>query len=292
MKKFLKNCSKLLVLFLLINLILLLIVTPGYYLPYEKYKPDFSTYILSDSHGLAINDYAEEFGIYNFSAASDSYSDMLRKLNYLISNNKKVDQIILTIDDHVLTPYRDKHNNNDRSIVYESPSELFSNYSNFKEWLQRYVVLLNPKARDYLASFFKSEVKKIIQKNDSNKNQLWSEMDLSSRQKIALERYNLQFNYQTSSETMKAYFKKIIYLCEKNDISVVGIRYPLSKVYLDLVDRNDEEIESLIDELNIKVIDFKYAFKNNSDYFFNQDHLNRKGGKALSILIHEALLAN
>ena len=286
MKKFIKNGFKLFLIVMVINIALLLLVTPGYFSPYQKYKLDFQTYILADSHGLAINDYAEEFGIFNFSAASDSYGDMRRKFQFLVENSE-VEQVILTVDDHILSPYRDRHNNNDRSVVYLSASELTSDYSLSKEWIQRYFVLLNSKVRDYLMSFLKSKIKSVL-KGSKKSNINWADMTLTARQSIAQKRYALQFNYSQYSNIMRNHFREIVEICKKNNIEVVGMRYPLSKVYLELVE-DDQEVLKLADDLQIRILDFKDVFKDKPEYFLNQDHLNRQGGKALADLINKNL---
>ncbi|MCW8879478.1 MAG: hypothetical protein OQJ89_14120 [Kangiellaceae bacterium] len=287
MKKFIKNGLKLFLIVLVINIALLILVTPGYFSPYQKYKLDYSTYILADSHGLAINDYAEEFGIFNFSAASDSYSDMARKFKFLLENSD-VKRVILTVDDHILSPYRDKHNNNDRSVIYLNASEVTSNYSLTKEWIQRYFVLLNSKVRDYLMSFLKAQVKTVLKKKTNKDKMSWAQMDLSTRRAIAQTRYALQFNYKAYSSIMQNHFKEIVEICKRKDIEVIGMRYPLSKVYLELVD-DDKEVLKLADDLKIRVLDFKRAFEDKPEYFMNQDHLNREGGRALANLINQNL---
>ncbi|WP_144392668.1 hypothetical protein [Pleionea sediminis] len=286
MKRFLINGFKFLIVVIAINIIVLVAVTPGYFAPYEESSLKFDEYILADSHGLAINDFAEKYGIYNFSAASDSYSDMARKLDYLIENTQ-VKKVYITLDDHILSPYRDKHNNNDRSIKYLSFTTIISDYSLIKEVLQRYFVLLNPKVRDYLNSFAKSQIKRILKPEEVGEDTEWSELPLEARKRIAQSRYELQFNYSGYSELMRQKFSEIVQKCRDNNIEIIGIRYPLSGVYLNLVNQDDKQVLQLAKENQIRVLDFKHEFKDRPDYFLNQDHLNRRGGAKLAELIGE-----
>ena len=92
---------------------------------YKNYSSKFNSFLLADSHGLPLKNYTEKNGVYNFSAGSDSYFDMKRKINFLLTQTK-VDTIYITVDDHTLSPYREKTNNLDRSIYFST----INDYSN------------------------------------------------------------------------------------------------------------------------------------------------------------------
>lgn len=85
--------------------------------------------LLSDSHGAALGNLTEKINVYNFSMGSDSYFDMETKLIYLIKNSN-VNKILIIVDDHTLSTYREKLNNIDRSSYYKSINEA----SSFKEF--------------------------------------------------------------------------------------------------------------------------------------------------------------
>ena len=119
---------------LVFNSIVFLFVISKYYDGYIK-KPEkgYDAFILSDSHGLSISNYSEEYNVFNFSAGSDSYFDMKRKITFLLENDYIFDKIYITVDDHTLSPYREKANNLDRSSVYTSSNEYESHFDYLKE---------------------------------------------------------------------------------------------------------------------------------------------------------------
>ena len=94
MKRFYYNIFIFFTLILLFNSILFLFAKSKYYIGYEKRPAKrFSAFILSDSHGLPIGDFSEKYNVFNFSAGSDSYFDMKRKISYLLENGYIVDTI-------------------------------------------------------------------------------------------------------------------------------------------------------------------------------------------------------
>ena len=57
-----------------------------YLAKYLNYSLNFNSFLLSDSHGLPLSNNTEKNGVYNFSASSDSYFDMKRKINLFPKN--------------------------------------------------------------------------------------------------------------------------------------------------------------------------------------------------------------
>jgi hypothetical protein len=99
MNKFLKKCSILISILLIANTILFFPGKKIYYDTYSIPSLKFDSYLLSDSHGEALSNYLEDYGIYNFSAGSDSYEDMYRKLEYLLDMfNNTLNQSVIVYD--------------------------------------------------------------------------------------------------------------------------------------------------------------------------------------------------
>ncbi|HOY96984.1 MAG TPA: hypothetical protein PK509_14660, partial [Catalimonadaceae bacterium] len=117
-----------------LNSILFLVYYDLYYKSYLDKAPTgngFTTLVLSDSHGLALGQLLEDDGIWNFSAESDNYQDMRRKLVYVHKQNPGLKTVLLTVDDHTLSVYREQMNNEDRSVVFSSFSDEWTRNSSF-----------------------------------------------------------------------------------------------------------------------------------------------------------------
>lgn len=275
MKKFLTNGLGLFAILLIVNLVLFKVIHQVYLEEYEKVETTFSTYILSDSHGVPLKQLQGQSKVYNFSAASDSYIDMERKLKFLISNTK-VERILITVDDHTLSPYREQGNNSDRSVFYLGLNN-YSNYYHFivDKYIKYYVVFLNPKyqslIKPYLLNLVSSDTKGTGGKS-------WSELSEEEQNKLSLERFNDQFKESYTSEVLKNSLENIISLCYKNNIELIGIKYPISESYSQLMGDKTYNAEGVFLENNLRVLDCKKVFLRKNNFFENQDHLNLEGG--------------
>lgn len=257
-----------------INIVFFVIIWNIYLKEYSALNTDYTTYLLADSHGTSLGDYAEKYKVYNFSAPSDAYSDMLRKVQFLIKTTQ-VKKIIITVDDHVLSQYRESNNNLDRSVTYTK----LLDYSTILEYIREkyinyYFVLINPKSKSVLRSFFKSFLK---EKKQNNKN--WSVLSQTEKKELSQNRMDTQFPNSLKSICLTNDLQKIIYLCEKNNVELVGIKYPLSGVYLSVIGNKSYGADSILMRKGVKVVDYKSKWISEDFYFENQDHLNRYGGE-------------
>jgi hypothetical protein len=93
------------------------------------------------------------------------------------------------------------------------------------------------------------------------------------------------------------YFERILQYSLLNHIGVYIIRLPATNAYL-----NEVKKYINLDSLNLKVekiirkypnykgmLDYQFQFKDHPDYFYNPDHLNYHGAKALSELLNSRL---
>ena len=274
MKKFLKCIVIFVVLLIIINQFLLHIANDFYFKNYEKVNLNYKTYLMSDSHGLALGDLTEDFDVYNFSEGSESYFDMCRKLKFLIRYSK-IDKLLITVDDHTLSSYRESMNNIDRSaFFYEwSLKDSFNTSINslLDKYLNRNFMLSNVKARDVIKSYFNS---KLTNKYQAKKE--WRFLTLNKQKENSLTRFNFQFKYE-KSKLLNSSLQDIINLCRTNNIELIGVKFPLTKEYILTLENNNFGADKLFKSRNIKIFNFKNLYKNNDDYFLDQDHLNAKG---------------
>jgi hypothetical protein len=216
---------------------------------------------------------------------------MLRKLVFLIKNHK-VERVILTADDHTLSNYRQNSNNSERSIQFVDFEDIqHIDYSSDRlsylkeKYLTNYVVLLNSKSKGILWTYFKGFLKTNGRKEANNDD--WSRR--GNRKRAAENRVRVQFVNVQESEDQRRSLVKIIKLCKENNVELIGLKFPLSRDYIDAMDDKTFGSDSILVSQNIKVLDFKTLFETQDSLFANQDHLNKIGGKLFSKKVLEAL---
>lgn len=285
MKKFILKILLFTGFLLIINIIFKKVLDEIYFKEYHQVNLENEIYLLSDSHGHALGNFNDE-KIYNFSAASDSYFDMKNKLNFLIKKSN-IKTIIITVDDHTLSPYRDNSNNLDRSSYFNSGE----NYSSFWELLQKkylfqHLVLLEPKYGVLLNNYFKS----LFSPSPSSKaKSTWNNLSEKAKGEASLERFNDQFAFSKPSNNLEKALLEIIKTCRDNGINVIGIKFPLSKQYNKVLGEKSYHAESLFQKNNIKVYNFNSKIIQRDEFFEDQDHLNNDGAKIFKQLLLDSL---
>ena len=277
MRRFIFNLFIFLIITLLFNFVVFVFANDNYYKGYTDF-PDksYHSFIIADSHGLALEDFPDQLGVYNFSASSDSYLDMKRKVVYLIDNHYKVDKIYLTVDGHTLSPYRYQYNNSDKSIIYTS--EVNFNYVK-ERYLKYYFPIFQVKVIPLLKIYLENKAKSAFQQKSKTANIIWSDLSEKERIKRAKERVVGQFPTEDKSEDLEKTLLEIIDLCKTNNIELIGLKFPLSRNYLDLMGKRNYGADMLFISKGLNVLDGESIFKNRDDYFGDHDHLNSKGAK-------------
>ena len=275
MKLFLKNIILFIIPLLLINLCFYTIVYSLYFKNYENVDLNYKTYLLADSHGTQLIKKDSINSFYNFSAPSDSYNDMLHKLEYLIKYSS-IKTLIITVDDHTLSKYRETKNNEDRSIYFKNNDDIKGFYKLFKKkYINRYFPLLSPKGRDIVEMYFFKDKKKKNYKN-------WINISKKSRTERCKIRIDYQFQTKEKSKILSQSLQEIIKLCVDNNIRIYGVMFPLVSEYLKEQGDKTYGAKELFKTRSIKILDFKKSYIEREDYFFNEDHLNKIGGAVLS----------
>ncbi len=271
MNKFIRHTVYFLLILLTLNFILYFIGKDLYFGHYADHSLEQKAYLLSDSHGQALNDLAEKYGVHNFSYGSDSYEDMSRKTLFLI-RNVEVNTIFISVDEHSLTSYRERKNNLDRSIIYCEPEDL-GYYEYFK---QRYVKHYIPFFRPEVA-----EVIKIYKLPSDKKPVLWVSRSAEDKMNRAVKRVKTNFPDEDQSDALKLSLLNIIDLCKNNNIELIGIKFPLSKEYLEAAEGKTGVADELLMMNGFKVLDCTDLYIDQPEFFADQDHLNEKGAKDL-----------
>lgn len=278
MRKFIKNILTLTLIYLIVNLVVYhLLLKDLIFNEYLNLSSNSKNYVLSDSHGEAISD--EQFasiGISNLSFASDSYFDIYFKVCSLI-NNKEVDTLYITVDDHTLSPYREKMNNLDRSIYFGN----FSDYSDFlpmsrfqfiiNRSIGMYLPLIDTKKSMLIYETLKSSLK--LKKNNTTKENQWAETT-SKKTKIH-QRKELQFKEKNASKKLTKCLLQIIDICNKNNVVLIGLKFPITTAYSKEIKELSYNPDKIMNNHGLMVIDLKDGFKD--QLFKDQDHLNELG---------------
>jgi hypothetical protein len=282
MKFFLLNITYFIIILLGLNVLLYYLSEKLYVGHYYDCSLSFNSYLLSDSHGTSLKNFTEKYGVYNFSAASDSYLDISRKINFLIKNTR-VDTIYITVDDHTLSPYREITNNIDKSDFFRNYSDYNNCFEYFKHaYLTRYIVFFQPKAMLVVRGFIYSKMKAIVPVNKkiiAKRNKIkWEELSVAERVKSSMKRLQDQFPVDKRSSELQQSLLEIINVCKANNIALIGLQFPLSSEYLDVLNNKSFGADKILKSKGLMVLDFKKVFNGQNKYFENQDHLNAEGG--------------
>ena len=283
MKKFTLNLLLFLVVLSAINAYFYKIVFDNYFNQYENVELNYSTYLLADSHGLSVDKKNDQIKFYNFSAGSDSYIDMKRKLLYLVENTQ-IERLLLSVDNHTLSKYRDDKHNLDRSIFFAKKDEYTDLYSFLKDkYLARFIPLLNAKSRDIVKAYLNLE----SEVNNTRKD--WKELPPRRKIRRSAKRVNQQFPASDPSTKQQIALGEIVAICKDNNIELIGIKFPLSNEYLEVLGDSDYNSDAFLVSNQMEVFDFSKYFTEEPEVFKNQDHIDEKGGKILSAKIYKLL---
>ncbi|HSF55184.1 MAG TPA: hypothetical protein VLA71_15620 [Algoriphagus sp.] len=287
--RFVKQVSVFILLLLGLNFLLLFLIQGFYIKDYDDVELGYSEYLLADSHGTPLGDFTENHNVHNFSAQSDSYLDMERKLKFLIRNTT-VEKIYISVDDHTLSPTRENQNNLDRSAYYSERKD----YSNFQEfihekYLKYYFVFLNDKYNLVIKNFIQYELFDFTKWGGVRSKSSWEDLSAVEQVEISQDRINNYFEFSFPSVKMSNSLNRIIDICKEKDIELVGLRFPLTKTYVDILDNESYDADSLLNSNNILIVDFDSLFLEQDSLFRDMDHLDKDGGEKFAKILFESL---
>lgn len=297
MKKFLFNLLFFGLIFLLVNGAAFFVLSKPTilkdYILSKKMLTKYRNFMVADSHGKAVRQLdLANVQICNFSYDSDSYFDMLVKVDYLIKNYK-VDTLYLTVDDHTLSQYRERWTNRERSIYYSS-FELQNKFYRmslpeflYKKYVGFYLPLFTTKNTKIFSKYIESRITRNELPNYENYD--FSKVSTSVRLRRSKDRVKSQYPSGNSSEFLKDCLEEIIHLCQQKNIEIIGIKYPLTHEFIDELGDNSFHADQFLKENGYKVIDLKKSFANQISYFRDQDHLNYAGSKNFIYLMKKLL---
>lgn len=250
--------------------------------PYE-YR-HYRNFIFSDSHGAVINqNILDPFDIYNFSYDSDSYADILLKIRFLTNSDVRIDTIYLSVGNHTLSPYREDYNNLKFSIFYSNQSYLPKSIPIsqteylLSRYLKHYIPLTDINNSRLFYDYLKSRVVAVLGNVKSERHRNWNEIPPILRMEKIKTRIKEQFPTKNRSEVLTGTLQEIIDITIKNNIKLVGVKFPLSGELLSELNGMNYGADRVFQKNSILVFDFTREFSTFDDYFFDQDHLNSTG---------------
>ena len=248
----------------------------SYFYVFDK-KFQHKTFLFADSHGNCLKKDADSFNINSLAYSSDSYKDILRKLEYLIKTGVDIDTLILTVDPHTLSPYREVTNNDQYSSL-------------IIDQLSMYLPIFNAQYTTSLPFMIETRIKKMVlkQANSDNKS-IFSDLSQLEKEAAINGRFRSQFPSPKLSNDLKNDLIRIIEICGKEGIILYGIRFPLVSQYSAKVKDHDYGAYTIFHNNRIPIFDYQSSPLPET-YFINQDHLNVDGGYELLKMIKRDLL--
>ncbi|MDR7128893.1 hypothetical protein J2X69_001225 [Algoriphagus sp. 4150] len=286
---FLKQVSVFFVLLLALNFLLFFLIRGFYIKDYDEVDLEYTEYLLADSHGTPLGDFTEVHNVHNFSGQSDSYLDMERKLKYLIRNTT-VKKVYLSVDDHTLSPTRESQNNLDRSAYYADIKD-FENYQEFiyDKYLRYYCVFLNDRYSLVIKNFLQDELFNFSKWGGVRSKSAWEDLSNSEQIEICEDRINNYFEFPFPSVKMSGSLQRIISICKEKDIELIGLRFPLSRTYADMLNEESYGADSILMNYGFQIIDFDSLYLNHDYMFRDMDHLDKEGGEKFVEILFDSL---
>ncbi|WP_323788716.1 hypothetical protein [Psychroserpens sp.] len=292
MKKFSYQIGIFVVILFIVNLLLFNLGNDLYYKNYDNHDLNYKSYLFSDSHGAQLKTYPHQYGVYNFSADSESYLDIQRKINFLIEHTA-LDTIYLSADEQMLSTYREKLNNADKSMYYATSEDFPNQFAYFKSQISQKVIYFQPKIGLVLRKYVVAKLENIpslfeTDQDRTNKTQSslnWNDFTLDFKEEKVRNRLNNQFTSQKNSMQLQETLVDIIRVCKSNNIVLIGVKFPLTKAYYNVVKDQHFGVDSIFKANGLKVLNFQSLYINNDDLFVDVDHLNTKGGKKFTELL-------
>lgn len=286
-KRILRNCLLFAVLAILINLatyqfLAKPVLFRDYFIP-KKDLNKFTNFMMGDSHaGVIQQQDLTALGITNFSFDSESYFDVYNKLNYLIRKHR-VDTIYLCVDDHTLSRYRQYWTNAQRSIY-------FSDYQHYKRYYKanlpnylskKYFSIYLPLFDTSHSQILRKRVGALLKREKTRNydNYDFSEVPVEQRIRRSQQRINTQYPGPEVSESLSRCLEEMIALCEQEDITLIGVKFPLTREFYEELGDRSYGADSIFKAHYLTVYDYKSIFLDSISYFRDQDHLNLKGSE-------------
>jgi len=202
-----------------------------------------------------------------------------------------IDTIYISVDEHTLSPYREKTNNQDRSTYYAT----YADYDNALQYARAKVVqqlaIFQPKQRTLLKKYFGKQINSVFKKQKEKttkpksstptppkKPHTWADKTDKQRSESINTRYGSQFPNMHPSAELEQALQTIIQTCQKENIVLIGIKFPLEEDYIKKIGKRTFGASKIFEAHSLPVLDFQAKYMTQKALFRDQDHLNADGG--------------
>ena len=198
-------------------------------------------------------------------------------LEYVLESGADIDTVILTVDSHTLSPYREVSNNDQYSSL-------------LSDKLKIYFPIVNSQYTTTLQKLLEIKIKSMIwNKEPSDTISTWADLSELEKNAAINSRLKGQFPKGKLSSDLRNDLLNIIEMCKEEGIILYGIRFPLVPQYSALVEEKDYGAPKTCENNGIPILDYQNISL--ADLFYSyQDHLNYSGGHELLKLIKRDLL--
>jgi hypothetical protein len=259
---------------------------------------------LGDSHPASGFDPRVFKNGFNFSFAGEKYIYNYYKLKYVIENSKDLKIVVLPVDLHSFSTWGANVFLHDFYwIKYTNYWELGKLKKRPFRFVWKYIKgRFFPYIGEFLTVFgIKENKKKRMYRLPRTVNGLiikrgtfFKKRDKETRIRMLIQYYKQKI----FDDTVVVYFKKILKLCKDNDIKLVLVRYPVTKIYYRyaLKKVNEKKYYNKIFKMienynNIIFIDLhSMFFKKDGSYFYDSDHMNYIGARKFTKRLKEILV--
>lgn len=258
---------------------------------FAAYSDTLKYLSLGNSHNC-INTYILR-NSFNYGSPSENYIQSYYKLKHILEKSgKKPEYVILQADISTYGPkISERYEYNSYWIKYIDYPELagIKNDRNIlAKWLEGSFFSYAGNYKDIqLSILYRIKIKTLEMHNGYRPHRDYRNFaDEKNKQKLAWDKANLFLSKEVYFDnTIKVYFKKLLQLCQDNNVKVIMVRYPMTKEF------NEEEMkivpaEKLMAEVKAIAVrypvykglfDYHKLFFDHPEYFFDPDHLNVKG---------------
>ena len=117
----------------------------------------------------------------------------------------------------------------------------------------------------------------------------WEDLSISEQNVVSQDRIDNYFALPSPSEKMSESLQRIIALSKVRNIELIGLKFPLSKSYVEILENESYRADSVFLNHNLPIVDFDSLFLEKDFMFRDMDHLDREGGEQFVEILFDSL---
>jgi hypothetical protein len=115
----------------------------------------------------------------------------------------------------------------------------------------------------------------------------WSKT--KNKVKSCRQKLKRQFPSDGISGQLENCLYNIIELCNKNNTVLIGVKFPISKDYINIINNKTYNADEILATKDIDIINMKRIFIKYDEYFRDEDHLNDRGSDKFTEMLNKVL---